>query len=365
MSYAYVLWFILHLSLFIFSAGETKYTYNYRGRTINNPHYHYNDFYPFDRNLTNVFIDFPHVGFSLSNSYDFSELFFYTVLFPIIIFVTVKIFPYISRYIKETFTRLYKFYISKKRYSLLKGEELNINDKNSTEKNVTGIKKYDVDSARGERPILQVPKVKTMPLFRRFVGSMIDKILLLIIFIVGYLFISPYGAPGKLGTYHGLLSASPNVYEYIDKAEMKRYNSGKYSEGISKEFQDRERLENKPPHIGSTKELDMSITFSFILLNLIYYVLFESILSASLGKFVFRGKLQNCNNEKVSFVRVFARAFCGGLFMTIAVLFLHFQLGLSYYYVFLLFFFVMDIPVLFVKRSLLDICTGTKYVQRN
>ncbi len=41
-------------------------------------------------------------------------------------------------------------------------------------------------------------EVKEMPLLTRFVGSIIDKILILIIFVVGFTAISPYGAPGKM-----------------------------------------------------------------------------------------------------------------------------------------------------------------------
>ena len=317
--------------------------------------------------FTYLFTGKPYFGYQCNfslfdncNAYDFSELFVYTILLPFVIHILVRCFTCVYKTYKQHHVYWQRFF-QKIKLSIIEG--LN----NIKQNRKTNDKKVSIQNqVSGQSPqTVTAKEIKTMTLFRRFVGSMIDKTLLLVIFIVGYLFISPYGAPGKLGTYHGLLSASPNVYEYIDIAEMKRYNWGEYYEGISKGFQEKERLESKPPHIGSTKELDMNITFSFILLNLIYYVLFESILSASFGKFIFRGKLQNCNNEKVSFVRVFARAFCGGLFMTIAVLFLHFQLGLSYYYVFLLFFFVMDIPVLFVKRSLLDICTGTKYVQRN
>ena len=43
---------------------------------------------------------------------------------------------------------------------------------------------------------------------------------------------------------------------------------------------------------------------------------------------------------------------------------LHLAMGLHLFVVFCLFFLCMDLPVLFVKRSLLDICTRTYYVKR-
>ena len=68
-------------------------------------------------------------------------------------------------------------------------------------------------------------EVKEMPLLTRFVGSIIDKILILIIFVVGFTAISPYGAPGKMGTYIGLRNTPLDLYEYIDKSQMNNYGT--------------------------------------------------------------------------------------------------------------------------------------------
>lgn len=57
-----------------------------------------------------------------------------------------------------------------------------------------------------------------MPLFGRFVGSMIDKVYILVVFLLIFIATDPYGSAGKLGTYRGMMAASPVNYEYIDKA---------------------------------------------------------------------------------------------------------------------------------------------------
>ena len=70
---------------------------------------------------------------------------------------------------------------------------------------------------------------RKMSLFRRFVGSIIDKVILISVFVIGYVIISPYEAPSKLGSYIGLLKTSPDAYEYIDKVKIYKYNSGEYN----------------------------------------------------------------------------------------------------------------------------------------
>lgn len=213
-----------------------------------------------------------------------------------------------------------------------------------------------------EEQDVTMPGITKMPLLRRFFGSMIDKFLILAIFFVGPIAIDYYGAPSKLGVYVGLFSASPRNYEYIDKSAMIDY--GNYKEGISQYYQDQERLANEPPHIGSTMELDKSMTTFFILLNLLYYIIFESLLSSSLGKRITGGVILDSLDEKIGFGKVLQRALCGGILMFSLVYLIHFEMMLSYKTVFILFFLLMDLPVLFTKRSLLDILTGTTYAKR-
>ncbi len=375
--YAYFVWFLLHLSLLIFSDGSRN-----------------KDFYPFGDNLSDVITDFPYVNFSLfkyCDAYDFSEFFFYTIFFPLIIYGIKKCCPYLlplwerikSRYEQwnksnENSIKDYNANITAYTKQIVKDESI-AQPTDDISKVVEPANNEEIYAAQEHveivPPVAQVPsninqveethledEVKKMSLFGRFIGSIIDKILILIIFVVGSVAISPYGAPGRLGTYMGLMNSTPNNYEYIDRAAMNRY--GTYSDGVSQYYQIRERLANEPPHIGSTMELDMNITFSFIILNLLYYILFESIMSASLGKRLLGGVLLDNADDKIGFSKALLRAICGGLLMSGVYYLLHFSIGLSNYVVIFVFFLLLDLPVFFTKRSLIDIFTGTTYAKR-
>ena len=205
-------------------------------------------------------------------------------------------------------------------------------------------------------------KGKNMPLLSRFAGSIIDKVLILIIFVVGFTIISPYASSAKIGKYIGLFYAEPEVYEYIDKTEMNNY--GTLNEGIAEYFQHGVRSEMGPPHIGSTLELDKSITFAFIILNMVFYILFESILSASPGKRMFKGIILDSADDKIGFSKAFARGLFGGALMVGTYILLHLVGGQTNIVVVIVFFLLLDLPVLFTKKSLLDLCTGTTYAKR-
>ena len=91
------------------------------------------------------------------------------------------------------------------------------------------------------------------------------------------------------------------------------------------------------------------------------YFLFESIISASPGKRMLGGVLLDNGDEKIDFSKALIRGLCGGALMAGTYYILHLAGMLSNTVVVVIFFLVMDLPVLFTKRSLLDICTGTTY----
>lgn len=397
-TYFYSAWVLLNLCLFIFATpkgrkrGEGEfgrwYDYDYSG-----------DFYPFSQSLGDIFSGKSfYVNILEVDRYDFSELFFYIVLLPVAIFGLVKSIPLIKSYIKKIKERynqwqeknakkreIYQGNISAYKASQKKDFITeSVPDKTVSENIVSPVQERteeatdELDVSKDKDADIVQPQeehnqdvavtteieaeIKKMPLFSRFVGTMIDKILILIIFVVASLAISPYGAPGRFGTYIGLRNSSPSNYEYIDKAAMNRY--GTYNEGVSQYYQDMERLDNEPPHIGSTLELDMNITFTFIILNLIFYILFESILSASPGKRMLGGVILDSSDDKIGFGKALIRGLCGGALMAGVYFLLHLQGGLTNTVVVVVFFLLLDIPVLFTKKSLLDLCTGTTYAKR-
>ncbi len=385
LSYAYLVWLLLHLTLFLSS-------------TKNNP----DGFYPWNKSISYLLGGGSYYRFSLLdeyNVYDFSEFFFYTIVLPIVIFGIIRLYPMVLPSLNKLKDNYKKWQESNAKkideyqgnisaYKAQQNEETIVepvqispivkdvaipeqqeSEVDSEEADIKGESGSDTDvlqqevQPHNEASLVETEKeVKKMPLLTRFVGSIIDKIFILIIFVVGFTAISPYGAPGKMGTYIGLRNTPLDLYEYIDKSQMNSY--GTYNNGVSQYYQDMERLANDPPHIGSTLELDMSITFTFILLNLLFYIIFESILSASPGKRMLGGVILDSADDKISFGKALTRGLCGGALMAGTYFLLHLQGGLTNTVVVVVFFLLLDLPVLFTKKSLLDLCTGTTYAKR-
>lgn len=379
--YANLAWLLLHLTLFLSSAK-------------NNP----DGFYPWNKSIRYLLGDGSYYHFSLLdeyNVYDFSEFFFYTIVFPIAIFGIIRLYPMVLPSLRK-WKDNYKYW---QESNAKKSEENIVSYKTqhkeessnesvqiapvveevaiptqqelkvaNEETNIKGKSGSDTDILQQEvQPQDEVSlaeakeQVRKMPLLSRVVGSIIDKVLILVIFVVGFIALSPYGAPSKIGTYIGLLNTPLNLYEYIDKYQMNNY--GTYYEGVSRGYQDLARLESDPPHIGSTIELDKSITFTFILLNVLFYIIFESILSASPGKRMLGGVILDSADDKIGFENALIRGLFGGTLMAGAYFLLHLQGGLTNIVVVFVFFLLLDLPVLFTKKSLLDLCTGTTYVK--
>ena len=384
--YIFLAWFLLHTTLYISSEKYDSCD---------------DQFYPFDLPFSDVIKGYtPEIEFlgSSINYYDFTELFAYVILLPLVIWGIVRIVPYIKmvyknrekRYnlrqelnakkIGENKTNISAYNTQNKEESIIEPvqishdvEEMVIPEQRESEVvaaiTIKGGKDSNTDVLQQEvQPQEEASltgaeeEVKKMPLLTRFVGSIIDKIFILIIFVVGFTAISPYGAPGKMGTYIGLRNTPLDLYEYIDKSQMNSY--GTYYEGVSRGYQDLARLESNPPHIGSTLELDMSITFTFIFLNLLFYIIFESILSASPGKRMLGGVILDSADDKIGFGKALTRGLCGGALMAGTYFLLHLQGGLTNTVVVVVFFLLLDLPVLFTKKSLLDLCTGTTYAKR-
>ena len=377
LSYAYITWFFAHLTLYIFSSKSSP-----------------EGFYPWDEPLNEVF---PAIitGESLHfytfswldeyNVYDFSEFFFYTIFLPIVIYGFAKYYPCLYPFLKKCSEAIQNRYFQwcnmaiekipdKTEESTSPPNPTNIADKDDascytynkktlsslTEKNPPKEQWEDSDYSQIEN--IEDGEIYPMPLFKRILGSLTDKILIIFVFGIVFITITPYEAGEKIGIYISLLNCSPNDYEYIDIARISNYSN--LENGLSTYYQAKERLANGTPYIGFMKDLDTEITIYFIIFNLIYYILFECIFHASLGKFWFGGVLLDNAEEKADISKITTRALWSTVFMLIAVYGLHFFIGLSYSIVIVLFFLIMDIPVFFTKRSLLDLCTGTIYVKK-
>lgn len=120
----YVVWCLIHIGLLVFSPTGDKYKvpigfgdYGYRNKI--------DAFYPFDTSLSNVLQWKPFWCDWLNNIdvYDFSELFFYTILFPLLIWGMIKIFPVLTKIMRNVLR------IIKTKYQMLKRQAIKPTEK--------------------------------------------------------------------------------------------------------------------------------------------------------------------------------------------------------------------------------------------
>lgn len=164
-----------------------------------------------------------------------------------------------------------------------------------------------------------------------------DKIFILILFLLTFVAIYQYSAPTYLGTFWGgCLYEIPNTY--------------KFTEAAGCEY--------------SLKEIDITVVTIFSIVNFLYYFLFESTLKASLGKYICGGIACTEDEKTISVKNAFLRSLVLILFIVVAVTIRFSILQVSYIFLILLFFCVLDLPILFKEKSLVDIATDTFYVSR-
>lgn len=176
-----------------------------------------------------------------------------------------------------------------------------------------------------------------MKIYLRIFGSLMDKIFILILFLLTFVAIYQYSAPTYLGTFWGgCLYEIPNTY--------------KFTEAAGCEY--------------SLKEIDITVVTVFSIVNFLYYFLFESTLKASLGKYICGGIACTEDEKTISVKDAFLRSLVLILFIVVAVTIRFSILQVSYIFLILLFFCVLDLPILFKKKSLVDIATNTFYVSR-
>lgn len=205
-------------------------------------------------------------------------------------------------------------------------------------------------------------------IIKRLLSSLIDKVLILIFFVITFMCIFPYET-GKLGHYSALLDESPLSYHSQDEYLAMR---GTYGDKVIycniEEFaQYLNNIQNQPellkPFEGETLFRDLQITGFFIIINFIYYFLFEWIFHASLGKKMCGFAIVSRSYKKISWKEAIKRCFILLLLMLLAI-YLRFLFNINYYITILLFFLIVDISVFINGKSLIDIMTNTCVVKK-
>lgn len=365
-------------------------------------------FYPFDMRFSDVIqggkieyygIRSPEIHF-LGKSldyYDFTEFFAYVVLLPTVIWGIVMIVPYIKRAFKYVKTRYNQWKESRKK----KEHQVILQHVESADKSAP-VKPAVRKSASLEQQVLETICVKTptnenridreiqpketeprqvkramavtspeeMPLLSRFIGSIIDKTMILVVFIMALFVVSfidsPFTVVDKAAAYHYVLGAIPSNYYYVEHYIIQEAGVEGPHDGVSDFYwhNNRRELQENPPYHGMLLNMDLTLTLLFILWNLLYYYISELFLKASLGKFLTGGIVVSGNNRKINKRNALLRVGMGA-FLMLYFVGLRFLVNTNYYVILILFFYVMDLPLLFSKKSLLDILTGTFYGKRN
>lgn len=113
--------------------------------------------------------------------------------------------------------------------------------------------------------------------------------------------------------------------------------------------------------------VELKISYLFILINIFYYVICERLTSSSLGKFLLKLKLVSypySSTNNISTSRIFYRATCFFIITSVLIA-LRWYIGFPNFVTIILFFLIIDLPILFKKASLLDILTKTKLILYN
>ena len=201
-----------------------------------------------------------------------------------------------------------------------------------------------------------------LSLWKRFVASCLDKLTILFIFVIVMLFVqyTPFTAAGKLGIYVAELSMAPSNYEYLDLSGHSSFNT---DSGVSEYYQLRERIENAQIGEQSAKEVDLTITIWFVIINFIYFLTGELFMGASFFKHLFGGLLVNKEGEKLSKFSILVRNFLFFIILCLVV-FLRFLLNTSYIFIVVIFFILFDFMVFTRKQNLLDVIIGSYLVSQ-
>ena len=201
--------------------------------------------------------------------------------------------------------------------------------------------------------------MNTVSLGRRFASTLIDKLVIFVLFVF-FALIFRSGVPGtELGTFFGLtgrpykqIESTKTIYErnVENRDFMKSHGYGDY------DFTDMEF-----DHYKTYMDVYHKYVIIFIIINLLYYFLNEYYLKASLGKKMLKCRVVKNSNTEMNIRDVFTRT---GILATLMISAIVVQawLNISALVVSLLFFVALDSPVFTKRVSLIDKYSDTMVV---
>ena len=203
--------------------------------------------------------------------------------------------------------------------------------------------------------------MNTVSLGRRFASTLIDKLVIFVLFVF-FALIFRSGVPGaELGTFFGLMErpykqieSTKTIYEgnVENRDFMKSHGYGDY------DFTD---TDMKYEHYKTYMDVYHKYVIIFIIINLLYYFLNEYYLKASLGKKMLKCRVVKNGNTEMNIRDVFTRT---GILATLMISAIVVQawLNMSALVVSLLFFVALDLTVFTKRVSLIDKYSDTMVV---
>ena len=195
-------------------------------------------------------------------------------------------------------------------------------------------------------------------LFKRFWASVVDKVLIII--ITGLIILLTTAVYqdyiGYLGTYSAFFHMSVQQIYYAAIGNVMGSYPG-------------DRIAQHQIEIDNCYNnyiwLDILYTLQFVAINIIYYYFSERKWGASICKHVFGMVLVSTKShkirERIGHSQVLLRTFIFLLLM-LGMIALRWLLGINYYGVILIFFLLLDCPIILTGNSLIDILSFTKLI---
>ena len=292
------------------------------------------DFYPFET----IYGDEIEISFTETSSYDGSEFFFYVLVFPIIIIgfgkLLIRFFDFINKDAESPSV-----------IEVLKAESNKTEEQTEIATNHLEKKEDDIIQSKNNINLFDY-------LGCRLFASVTDKLIIMVICVVLFFVVAAINMDyiGELGTYSAIFHMNgEEIYACAIGHVMQNYSDEYYTHHLA-EIDD---------YHGYLVKLDIIFTMLFTFINIIYYSVSELIFKASFGKYYFGFRYKNKDNTDIDISNVLLRAFIF-LLMLIFMIWLRWLLRVDYYIIMIIFFFLLDIPVFFTRKSFIDAFSGTK-----
>lgn len=206
--------------------------------------------------------------------------------------------------------------------------------------------------------------MKIVSLRRRLVCTIIDKVFIFLLFIiVSYLCCSGYPG-GEFGIFSHTVELEYEKIEsektiYQNNLDVKKYMEENGYGNYDFLVEDDEEYE----HHKTALDVYNKYVLILIIVNLLYYLICEYILKASLGKKIMKCKIIKRNGGEIENREIFSRTGIMTALLLSAVI-IQMSLNINAYITSILFFFILDFTVFTRQQSLVDKYSDT-YVVKN